>query len=90
METGSVLSFLIARTRKHRILELLLMAYSDRAYVGTGPGPGPEWPTVHYVKPSHFQLLWELEQVLYFGIVSVPVLVPFPHKFCLNKPLYVV
>ena len=31
--------------------------------------------------------MWELNWVLYFGIVSVPVPVPFPHKFCLNKPL---
>ena len=30
-----------------------LMAYLDRTYVGTGPGPGPEWVTVYYVKLSH-------------------------------------
>ena len=29
------------------------MAYSDKTYVGMGPGPGPEWVTVYYVKPSH-------------------------------------
>ena len=29
---------------------MCLMAYSDRTYVGTGPGP--EWVTVYYVKPS--------------------------------------
>ena len=33
-----------------------LVAYSDRTYVGTGPGPGPEWVTVFYVKPSHCNL----------------------------------
>ena len=34
------------------------------------------------------QLMWELKWVLYFGIVSVLVLVPFPypHKFCLIRP----
>ena len=55
------------------------MAYSDRTYVETGPGPGQEWVTVYFVKP----LLWEL----YFGTVSVlvPVSVPSPHKLCLNK-----
>ena len=60
----------------------LFMAYSDRIYVGTRLGLGPEWVTVTFT----LQLMWE--QVLYFGIVSVPfpVLVPFLHKFCLNKP----
>ena len=29
--------------------------------------------------------MWELKRVLYFGTVSV--LVPFPRKFCLTKPL---
>ena len=33
---------------------MCLMAYSDRTYVGTGPGP--EWITVYYVKPSHCNL----------------------------------
>ena len=30
------------------------------------------------------QLMWELKWVLYFGILSVPVPVLFPHKFCLK------
>ena len=30
-------------------LGFLIMAHSDRAYVGTGLGPGPEWVTVYYV-----------------------------------------
>ena len=37
-----------------------LMAYSDRTYVGTGPGPGPEWVTVFYVRPSHYNLCGNL------------------------------
>ena len=36
------------------------MAYSDRTYVGTGPGPGPEWVTVYYVKSSHCDLCGNL------------------------------
>ena len=36
------------------------MAYSDRTYVGTGPGPGPEWVTVFYVRPSHYNLCGNL------------------------------
>ena len=37
-----------------------LMAYSDRTYVGTGPGP--EWVTVYYVKPSHCNLYGNLNR----------------------------
>ena len=46
-----------------------IIAYPERNYVGTGPGP--EWVTVYYVKPSHCNLRGNF---------------PFPHKFCLNKP----
>ena len=35
------------------------MAYSDRTYVG--PGPGPEWVSVYYVKPSHCNLCGNLQ-----------------------------
>ena len=35
-----------------------IMANSDRTYVGTGPGP--EWVTVYYVKPSHCNLCGNL------------------------------
>ena len=38
------------------------MAYSDRTYVGTGPGPGPEWITVYYVKPLHCNLCGNLNR----------------------------
>ena len=41
-------------------LGLWFMAYSDRTYVGTGPGPGPEWVTVYYVKSSHCDLCGNL------------------------------
>ena len=37
-----------------------VMAHSDRTYVGTGTGPGPEWVTVYYVKPSHCNLSGQL------------------------------
>ena len=30
--------------------------------------------------------MWELKSVLYFGIISVPVPVPFPHKYFLIRP----
>ena len=39
-----------------------LMAYSDRTYVGTGPGLGPEWIIVYYVKPSHCNLCGNLNR----------------------------
>ena len=38
------------------------MAYSDRTYVGTGLGPGPEWITVYYVKPLHCNLCGNLNR----------------------------
>ena len=60
------------------------MAYSDRTYVGTGSGLGPEGVTVYYVKLSHCNLCGNLNGSLYFGIASVPV--PVPHKFCLIRP----
>ena len=41
---------------------MTLMAYSDRTYVGTGPGPGPEWVTVYYVKPSYCNLCGKLNR----------------------------
>ena len=59
-----------------------IMAHSDRTYVGKGPGP--EWVTVYYVKPSHCKIMWDLKRVLYFGIVSVPV--PVQHNFSLIRP----
>ena len=37
-----------------------LMVHSDRTYVGTGPGLGPEWATEYYVKPSHRNLYGNL------------------------------
>ena len=66
----------------HALFIHRVMAYSDRTYVGSGPGP--EWVTI-LCQTFTLQLMWELKQVLYFGIVLV--LVPVPHKFCLNKPL---
>ena len=36
-----------------------IMAHSDRTYVGKGPGP--EWVTVYYVKPSHCKIMWDLK-----------------------------
>ena len=48
-------------------------------YVGTGPGPGPEWVNVCCVKPSH---LCGNSKGPTFGIVSIPV----QHKFRLNRP----
>ena len=41
-------------------IQLTLMAYSDRTYVGTGLGPGPEWVNVYYVKLSHCNLCGNL------------------------------
>ena len=38
-----------------------LITHSDRTYVGTGPGP--EWVTVYYVKPSHCNLCGNLNGV---------------------------
>ena len=40
--------------------QLNVMARSDRTYMGTGLGPGPEWVTVYYVKPSHCNLCGNL------------------------------
>ena len=37
-----------------------LIAYSDRTYVGMGPGPVAECVTVYYVKPSRCNLCWNL------------------------------
>ena len=53
-----------------------------------GPGNGTRMGHCILCQTFTLQLMWELKQVLYFGIVSalVPVPVPFPHKFCLNKP----
>ena len=42
---------------KHSLF-VTIMAYSDRTYVWTGPGP--EWVTVFYVKPSHCNLCGNL------------------------------
>ena len=39
-----------------------------------------------YVEHFTLQLMWELKWGLYFGIVSVLVPVPLPHKFCLIRP----
>ena len=44
------------------------------------------WNAFLFVKRSHCNLCGNLKWVLYFGIVSVPVPVTFPHKFSLNKP----
>ena len=38
------------------------MAYSDRTYVGTEPGPGLEWVTVYCVKLSHCNLCRNLNR----------------------------
>ena len=46
-QTWTINSFL-------RDVRIILMAHSDRTYVG--PGLGPEWVTVYYVKPSHCNL----------------------------------
>ena len=45
-----------------------------------------EWVTVYYVAPSHCIIMWDQDLYLYFGVVPVP----FPHKFCVNKPLSLV
>ena len=36
----------IMKRMRFALHNLCLMAYSDRTYVGTGPGPGPEWVTI--------------------------------------------
>ena len=48
--------------RAHPLYLPLLMAYSDSTYVGAGPGPGPEWVTIFYVKPSHCNLCGNLNR----------------------------
>ena len=49
------------------------MAHSDRTYVG----PGPEWVTVYYVKPSHCNFCGNLTgPILWHSISPGPRPVP--------------
>ena len=51
---------ILLEKNKISIRKMTLVSYSDRTYVGIRPGPGPEWVTVYYVKPSHCNLCGKL------------------------------